>query len=189
VYTSPAAIGIPWTLEGETVTKVKTLVVSLMLGFSAIILSSCSRTPSGTEGTVEVGREAPKFKLPDLSGQVVALDQYKGKIVMLDFWATWCGPCRMSMPILENLQKEYPNDMTLLAVNLQEPRDEVRNFVREHDIHSRVVLDESGSVGETYGAGAIPMQVLIDRQGIVRYVIVGVKSASELRKMINTIRQ
>jgi thiol-disulfide isomerase/thioredoxin len=178
-----------WTLEGETVTKAKTLVASLILGISAMILASCSRAPSGSEATVEVGQQAPKFKLPDLSGQEVALDQYKGKIVMLDFWATWCGPCRMSMPILENLQKEYPNDMTLLAVNLQEPRDAVRDFVREQNIHSRVVLDESGTVGETYGAGAIPMQVLIDRQGIVRYVIVGVKSASELRKMINNLRQ
>jgi thiol-disulfide isomerase/thioredoxin len=188
LYTSRATNGILWTLEGETVMKKKILVVSLVLSFSAIILSSCSRPSSGPEAMVEVGLEAPKFKLPDLSGQEVSLDQYKGKVVMLDFWATWCGPCRMSMPILENIQKEYSNDLTLLAINLQEPRDGVRDFVREQGIHSRVLLDESGKIGETYGAGSIPMQVLIDRQGVVRYIVFGVRAASELRGMINKLR-
>jgi thiol-disulfide isomerase/thioredoxin len=168
--------------------KKKIFVVSLVLSFSAIMLSSCSRPPSGSEAMVEVGREAPKFKLPDLSGQEVSLDQYKGKVVMLDFWATWCGPCRMSMPVLENIQKEYSNDLTLLAINLQEPRDGVRDFVREQGIHSRVLLDESGKIGEIYGAGAIPMQVLIDRQGVVRYIVSGVREAPELRGMINKLR-
>jgi thiol-disulfide isomerase/thioredoxin len=175
-------------LEGNTVVKKKVVVSFLMLVFFAFILSSCSQRPSGPEAMVEVGREAPKFKLPDLSGQEVSLDQHKGKVVMLDFWATWCGPCRMSMPILEGIQKEYSNDLTLLAINLQEPRDGVRDFVRENAIHSRVLLDESGKTGETYGAGAIPMQVLIDRQGVVRYIVSGVRPASELRGMINKLR-
>jgi thiol-disulfide isomerase/thioredoxin len=178
-------MGMP---EGETLMNKKMAMALLILSFSAILFSSCSRGPSGPEGMVEVGREAPKFKLPDLSGQDVSLDQYRGKIVMLDFWATWCGPCRMSMPILEDLQKEYPNDLTLLAINLQEPRDGVRDFVKENGIHSRVLLDESGKVGETYGASGIPMQVVIDRQGIVRYVVLGVRAAAELRQMVNKLR-
>jgi thiol-disulfide isomerase/thioredoxin len=174
--------------EGNTAMKKKVLVAFLMLSFFAFIFSSCSRPPSSREAIVEIGREAPKFKLPDLSGQVVSLDQYKGKVVMLDFWATWCGPCRMSMPILESLQKEYSNDLTLLAINLQEPRDGVRDFVREQSIHSRVLLDEDGAVGEIYGAGSIPMQVLIDRTGTVRYIVLGVRSSAELREMVNKLR-
>ena len=86
---------------------------------------------------LEIGQAAPNFKLPDLSGQQVSLDQYKGKVVMLDFWATWCGPCRMTMPLMESIQKEYADTLVLLAVNLQEPRDVVRDYVRAQNIHSR----------------------------------------------------
>jgi len=80
-----------------------------------------------TSEALEIGQPAPEFKLPDLSGNAVSLTQYQGKIVLVDFWATWCGPCRLSMPLLEDLQKEYPNELVLLAVNLQEPLDEVRS--------------------------------------------------------------
>jgi thiol-disulfide isomerase/thioredoxin len=77
------------------------------------------------------------------------------------------------MPLLENLQKEYPNDLVLLAVNLQEPIDEVRRYVDAQRIRSRVLLDQEGRVGSTYGSESIPMQVLIDQKGIVRDVQVG----------------
>jgi len=139
---------------------------------------------------VQIGRAAPAFKLPDLSGQEVSLDQYKGRVVMLDFWATWCGPCRMTMPLLETLQKEYAGNLILLAVNLQEPKDAVRDYVRAQNIHSRVLLDREGSVGEVYGTDSIPMQILIDKQGIVRHVQVGYgpgvasKLRSEIEKLV-----
>ena len=96
----------------------------------------------------------------------------------------------MTMPILETIQKEYPNDLTLLAVNLQEPRDVVRDYVKAQSIHARVLLDEIGTVGETYGSESIPMQVLIDKQGIVRHIQIGfgVNTASQLRQEINKLR-
>ncbi len=128
---------------------------------------------SHTTQGLEIGRPAPVFELRDLSGSAVSLTQYQGKIVLIDFWATWCGPCRMSMPVLENLQKEYPNELVLLAVNLQESRDDVRQYVSERHITSRVLLDEEGKVGTTYGSESIPMQVLIDQKGIVRDIRMG----------------
>jgi cytochrome c biogenesis protein CcmG, thiol:disulfide interchange protein DsbE len=164
------------------------LVASVLLFISAMAVSGCIRRSSQNE-TLEIGRPAPAFKLPDLNGRQVSLDQLKGKVVLIDFWATWCGPCRMSMPLLENLQKEYPDALVLLAINLQESRDEVQDFVRLQNLHSVVLLDQQGDVGSLYGAEGIPMQVLIDKTGIVRY-ITGFNSsmAKRLRAEIEKLR-
>ncbi len=95
------------------------------------------------------------------------------------------------MPLLERLQKEYPNALVLLAINLEEPKDVVRNYVREQGINSQVLLDEQGSVGQTYGTDSIPMQVLVDRNGIIRHIQVGFnpRMSSELRSVIENLRQ
>ncbi len=166
----------------------RTLSVFALLILAAT-LTRCARGPSGEEAP-EVGRMAPKFSLSDLSGRRVSLDQFRGKIVMLDFWATWCGPCRLTMPVLENLQKEYPKDLTLLAINVAEDPDLVRSYVKKQNIASTVLLDEDGKVGEAYQSDSIPMQVLIDKQGIVRRVSVGYSSrlANQLRSAIEQLR-
>ena len=139
---------------------------------TALICSHCTRTP-GTSEEVTVGRPAPLFQLNDLYGREISLSQYRGKVVILDFWATWCGPCRMSMPLLEKLQEENPGSLKLLAINLEEPLDQVRDYVARQNIRSTVLLDEEGKVGRIYGSESIPMQVLIDKEGIVRDVQVG----------------
>jgi len=165
------------------------LATGVLLVAMVLSLSGCGRRPAETEG-LEVGSPAPSFKLPDLNGKEVALSQFKGKVVLLDFWATWCGPCRMTMPVMEKLEREFPREMVLLAINLQEPKDMVRDYVREQSLSSRVLLDEEGSVGEAYGTGAIPMQVLIDKEGIIRDILVGFneRMASKLRSEIETLR-
>ncbi len=151
--------------------KRATLIVSAVLAASVLHLQ-CGGSRFAP-GSLEVGQEAPAFELPDLAGRSVSLHQYQGKLVLVDFWATWCGPCRLSMPMLEELQKEYPNELVLLAVNLQEPADDVRRYVTMQRIRSLVLLDEDGSVGGAYGSESIPMQVLIDQKGIIRHVQIG----------------
>jgi len=155
-----------------------------------MIFSGCVRTPPESEPALKIGQVAPTFKLPDLTGQQISLDQFKGKIVMLDFWATWCGPCRMTMPIVENLQKEYADSLVLLTINLQETQDVVRDYIHAQGIRSRVLLDEEGTVGTMYEAGEIPMQILIDKQGIVRFAVSGYgpNMAAQLRTEINKLR-
>jgi thiol-disulfide isomerase/thioredoxin len=176
--------------EAGIVTTKKVLLICVALVSAAVLLSRCTRPASEPGAAVQIGQAAPKFKLPDLKGREFALDQYKGKVVLLDFWATWCGPCRMTMPLLEKLQHEFPNDLTLLAINLQDPEDVVRDYIRENNISSQVLLDKEGSVGQTYGTDSIPMQILIDKNGITRYVQLGFnpRMASVLRAEIEKLR-
>jgi thiol-disulfide isomerase/thioredoxin len=155
-----------------------------------ILLSggSCARPPAGED--LSMGGTAPAFRLLDLQGHEVALEQFRGKIVMLDFWATWCHPCTISMPILEDLQKEYRDDMLLLAINMEEPREAVAAYAENHKLRSRILLDDAGKVARIYGATSIPMQILIDRNGVIRHMQVGVgpRMANQLRAEINKLR-
>jgi thiol-disulfide isomerase/thioredoxin len=181
--------GRPWLLEVNRVAKNRLFLVSGILIFSAMMISGCSRPPSESESSVQVGQPAPKFKLRDLNGKEITLDQYKGRVVLLDFWATWCNPCRMTMPIFERLQKEYSSTLVLLAINLQEPKETVQEYVYSQGIHSQVLLDEEGSVGMAYGTESIPMEVLVDKQGIVRQVHMGYDPRSTISKLRAEIEQ
>ena len=142
------------------------------------------------EAVLQIGASAPAFQLSDLRGETVTLAQFKGKVVFLDFWATWCGPCRMSMPMLEKLQLENPNDLKLLAINLEEPRDQVRDYVARQNIRTTVLLDSEGKVGRIYGSESIPMQVIIDKKGIIRDIKVGFspRMGEQLRQQIEQLR-
>ncbi len=171
-------------------TKKKVLVAYTVVILSAMLLCSCTRPLSESESEVQIGQVAPNFKLAALGGGEISLDQYRGKIVLLDFWATWCTPCRMTMPVLARLEKEYPGTLVLLAINLQEPKDEVREYVLTEGINSMVLLDEEGYVGAAYGTGSIPMQVLIDKSGVIRRIQLGYSPsmASQLRADIEKLR-
>jgi thiol-disulfide isomerase/thioredoxin len=166
--------------------SVRVLANALML--LSIICMRCTTAPE----ELGIGRKAPGFKLMDLRGREVSLDQYKGRIVMLDFWATWCGPCRQSMPMLENLQKEFPDNLALLAINLQESAEEVSNYAKMRNIHSTILLDLDGKVGQVYRSDSIPMQVLVDQQGVVRHIQIGFgpsvqqKLRTEITKLLRT---
>ncbi len=170
---------------------VRSISLVCIITLAAMLQFECGRGPT-VSGSAAIGEAAPSFRLPDLQGRSVSLDQFRGKVVLVDFWATWCGPCRMSMPLLERLQHEFAEEMVLLAVNLQEPLDEVQSYVQQRKIGSIVLLDANGDVGMAYGSESIPMQVLIDRQGILRHILVGYHSRmdeelrSEIRKLIAT---
>lgn len=169
--------------------RMNAFIAYVVLGLAIVLVSGCARPQPETEQMLQIDSAAPEFALPDLGGQTVALKDFRGKVVMVEFWATWCGPCRMSMPLMESLQKEFASDMVLLAVNVQETREDVLDYVRAHGVHSRVLLDAEGSVGAAYGADSIPMQILIDRKGIVRHVQAGFgpDTASQLRSEIQKL--
>lgn len=128
------------------------------------------------------GQDAPSFTLTDMEGNTVSLGDLKGKVVFLDFWATWCPPCRESLPHTQSLsqhEKAKSGDLVVLAVNAREEVDKVKQFMQEKGFTFRVLMDKDGSVLDAYKVQGIPTFVLIDRQGKVAWVQVGFGPGTE----------
>jgi TonB family protein len=124
-----------------------------------------------------VDKRAPDFTLTDLSGNEVRLDSYRGKTVLLDFWATWCGPCKAEMPLLERLHREHPN-VVILGINVGEDRTLVKKFVDENAMPYQILLAGRDRVQSDYHAEGIPTTVVIDKDGRVRDYRVGYMPAT-----------
>jgi thiol-disulfide isomerase/thioredoxin len=126
-----------------------------------------------------VGKAAPKVNLKLLDGGNFQLEDHRDKeVVMMDFWATWCGPCVQELPILADVAKAYKEKgVVFRAVNLQEKPDEIREFLKSKKLDMTVALDPAGESGTAYKAEAIPMLILIDKKGVVQSVHVGYNPA------------
>lgn len=121
-----------------------------------------------------VGKAAPDFSLDLLDGGRFTLSQQRGKIVVLDFWATWCGPCMQAMPVIEQTVNSFGrDDIILVAVNLQETADPIRATLSRLKLDPKVALDVDGVAAARYQANAIPQTVVIDQQGNVHRLFVG----------------
>ncbi|MCH7911285.1 MAG: redoxin domain-containing protein [Candidatus Hydrogenedentes bacterium] len=123
-----------------------------------------------------LGKPAPPFSLELLDGGTFDLAEAKGnEIVMLDFWATWCGPCRQAMPILEKVSRKFHEQgVRLYAVNLQEDSSDIRQYLKSEKLDLTVLLDKEASVAAQYKAEAIPQTVIIGKDGTVQVVHVGI---------------
>lgn len=114
----------------------------------------------------KVGMEAPDFTLKDLQGNAVTLSQYRGKVVFLNFWASWCPPCREEMPSMERLHEVYAGrDFVMLAVNVEQDVKDVRAFLEKHPHKFPILLDAAGLAQGLYGVYRFPETFLIDKNG------------------------
>ncbi len=122
-----------------------------------------------------IGKAAPEFELNLLDGGKLSLAKHKGKeVVLLDFWATWCGPCRKSLPILANVTEQFKDKgLVFYALNQRENAEAIKDFLGKQTFKLTVALDAEGKVGEAYGVEGIPQTVLIDKDGTVRAVHIG----------------
>ena len=120
--------------------------------------------------SADVTGPAPDFTLKSSSGENVKLSELRGTVVLLNFWASWCGPCRTEMPLLDELYQEYRDyGFTILGVNLDENRDQANLLLDKIPVSFPVLFDPANSTSETYQVDAMPTTVLIDRNGKVRY--------------------
>jgi len=118
------------------------------------------------------GAKAPDFKAPSLDGgKSLSLASFRGKVVYLDFWASWCPPCLTSLPLLEELRKEFPGDQfQVLAVNVDQDVEKARKFLERTGVGYPSATDPKGRLPEMFGIETMPTSFLIDRSGVIRYV-------------------
>ncbi len=152
---------------------------------------SFKKIPIAEPGPVKVGDVAPNFQLRDLNGNVVSLSHLRGKVVLLNFWATWCGPCRVEMPAMEQLYRTLPRgEFEILAVST-DPQGAVvtRPFQLEMGFTFPILHDSEFRVGLTYGARTLPMTFMVDRQGVIRQKIFGARDwdSPEARELVHKL--
>ncbi len=127
-----------------------------------------------------VGKVAPDFTLKSLQGEKIALSDLRGKIVLLDFWATWCGPCRKELPDIEKLFQKYQDkDVVILAID-DEESGTIKSFLKKHNYDFTTLVDSNQEVHRKYSTRAIPTVLVINRQGVVVDHFVGGRSEEEL---------
>ena len=134
------------------------------------------------------GKSAPDFVLKSATGENLRLSEYRGDVVMINFWATWCGPCRQEMPLLDDLYARYGRvGFSLLGVNIDDDARRAMQMVEELGVNFPVLFDDTKEVSKLYQVEAMPVTVLVDRAGTVRHVHHGYKPGYE-EKYLTEIR-
>ena len=159
--------------------KMRKLLLGLVLGAFAV---------SGLASSDLTGQAAPDFALKSSTGENLRLSEYRGEVVMVNFWATWCGPCRQEMPLLDELYSRYQRvGFRLLGVNIDDNSAKAMDMVSELGVSFPVLFDMRKEVSKLYQVDAMPVTVIIDREGTVRYVHNGYKPGYE-EKYLDQIR-
>ncbi len=134
-----------------------------------------------------VGHPAPDFTLRTAAGEPLTLSQLRGTPVVLNFWATWCPPCRSELPELDAASKKYAGQIAIAGVNQAEPPEAVQSFAREMDLTFPIPLDTQSQVSRDYGVRSLPTTFFIDRQGIIRQIQIGPVTEATLTQLLRSI--
>ena len=164
-------------LSSFRVMRVVLLVCCLMVGMNA------------QASSVKLQSSAPDFTLKSLNGGNLRLEEYRGQVVLINFWASWCGPCRQEMPVLDRLHQRYEDTgFAVLGVNVEGEERPARELVEKTNVTFPVVIDDGQKVSELYDLKAMPSTVVVDRDGVVRYVHRGYKPGDEA-KYVEVVKQ
>ena len=154
---------------------------ALTMCLIVLAIVSCSSNPQPTEFEKDFGAY-------DLDDNLVRLSDYEGKIVVLNFWATWCAPCRWEMPALEQLYNEYRDrDVVLLSINVSESASEIAAFAQEWSLTFPILRDTELEAAKTFGIRSLPTTFLIDRTGKVRMGKVGMIDVTSITQQIEDL--
>jgi peroxiredoxin len=154
---------------------------------AAALLSVALAVPASA---VDPGDAAPDFSAPGIAGGKVSLASYRGKVVFLDFWASWCGPCAQSLPAIDALAKEFPaTDFQVVAVNVDRQPSAAKAFLKKRPVGYPVAQDPRGAIPATFDVQSMPTSFLIDRNGVVQHVHRGFRPSDvdELRAQIQKL--
>jgi thiol-disulfide isomerase/thioredoxin len=159
------------------------VLVRRFLPFSLLLVAVACREPSGA---VVVGQAAPSLVQPSLDGSVVRLEELRGRVVVVDFWATWCGPCHVQAEILKPLYERYRGrGVEFLAVSVGEPVETVRAFLAQRPLPYTVLTDAEDRLSARHEIFSLPSLMIVDRGGRVAFYQVGLSDSAELERVID----
>ena len=156
--------------------RIRKLLIPVLVAITGSVVAETAIDPVEALGLrlFGPGVEAPDFELEYLDGGKRTLSSFRGQVVFLNFWATWCPPCREEMPSMQELHEQLSDSgLAILAVDLQEPKSAVQKYIDEFELSFHIPLDIDGKVGATYGVRSIPTTYIIDREGMVLAVAIG----------------
>lgn len=138
---------------------------------------------------LKVGSQAPDFELVDLDGNTHRLSDYEGQGVFLNFWGTWCEPCKKEMPAMDRQYTEYKNQgVQILAVNIAQSEFEVQKFIKSLNVHFPVVIDKTKSVMTAYNIRPLPTTILVNPEGKVEKIITGEMTEAQIASYMQSIK-
>lgn len=143
-----------------------------------------TKAPKAEDIGIEKGKYAPDFELETLDGKKVKLSDFRGKPVILNFWATWCPPCRAEMPDLEKISKEGVEVVAVNVTESEENKEKIGRFVKELGLTFTIPLDEAAAVTQRYNVSAFPTSYVLDKDGKIRYIALGPMNYEKMRTNI-----
>ena len=179
-------VRISWTIPAILLGG---LVVGVIFALT-IIWEEIEPTPKGIVSQrwiPEIGTAVEDFELSDVNGENVRLSDYYGVPVVINFWGTWCPPCREEMPLLQKYYQEYSTEFIILGVNVQDSSEQVWNFMNESPIDFPVLLDEEAFVAEQFIVRAFPTTFILDKSGILRVHHIGLLSEVIFREYLQEV--
>ena len=158
------------------------LSVSSLLGTLVTAGALAFATPASAE--VVKGQKAPDFSLTTLKGQKLSLSSLRGKVVLIDFWAEWCGPCKQELPVLDKLGRELAaRGVVIVAVNIDKQRENAERLVKSLGLSLDPPLDPNGKVAAMYDLPKMPTSYVVDKKGTVRFIHEGFDGAKDAAKL------
>ena len=167
-------------------------IILIVGGLSAIFwMSSQTAAPRettnsyGAPALAKQGGTVTDFTIGSLDGDPIALADYEGDVIIMNFWATWCPPCRAEMPGINRFYEAYKDDgLVVLAINEEESAETVRPFIQSNEFSFPILLDIEGRVAQQYSTRSFPTTFIIDREGVIQHVQTGEISEDELARIV-----
>jgi cytochrome c biogenesis protein CcmG, thiol:disulfide interchange protein DsbE len=179
-----------WKLPQTRIEWLIIIILTAVLGGAWIHwtrLQPVDVNASGLPPSADVGHPAPDFTLRTLNGETVRLSDFRGKSVILNFWASWCGPCRTEIPALQNAWEKVEGEAVILGVDVQEDIQVVSAFATERGMTYPIVLDMAGEVNRTYHVYALPTTYFIDARGTVVELYTGALNVPLIQRRVKEL--